>query len=817
MLGLLCLCLCVIWPGQAQNTTSAVVPSPAATGKITGQLLDSLTGKPIEYATVALLPKGLVKAQDGTLTNAQGQFSFNNVPYGQYTLSFSFIGYDTKQSNLVEVSAQNPVVTAPTMRLATSSTKLKEVTVTSLRPTITYEADKMVVSVEGTALAAGRTAFDVLSRAPGVFVDPEGNIQLNGRGGITVMLNGKLTYMSAIDLRNMLESMSAENIKNIEIMTNPSAKFDAEGSSGILNINLKKNEIRGINGSVQAGVNTNFKQVGGNVGGSIYHRAGNWNSFLITDLPRRVNNREGVFTRVFDSKDGLVFIDQDTKGQSKNLGPPNFRVGTDYSLTDQHSVGTVISFNRNTAWSDFLSDSYYGTTAGQPSSLVDADNYTTNTFTNFNTNVHYTGKLDTVGTTLSADLDFVKIANYGASNFYNYTTYYTAGKAPEQDFLYTNTENGFNIYSAKVDYAQNLFGKSKLELGVKASRVESDNDSKFYFNNTGLVLDKNRTNHFIYDENIYAAYANWNSTLSPRYILQLGLRAEGTQSRGESLTTKQVTNREYLNFFPSFFLQQKLSENYHVNYSYTRRIQRPNYGNLNPFIIYRDPFTVTQGNPGLRPQFTHALSVTQRFFKDYSLVFNYQYMQDVMSELPILDVEKALTIYTTGNVDDSYNFSFVGIAPFQISKKWDTNNTLTVAYNEFRITALGERQINAQVLYAFQTTHNILLPSDFKLEINGTARGPGASGLYKVGAMWWVHLGLRKSFLNKKLDLTVNLNDVFRSYRLRFDTRIGNNVNDFDQYLYMQNLGFSLRYNFSRGAKFDPKKRNNNLEELNRT
>ncbi|MGV3539752.1 MAG: outer membrane beta-barrel family protein, partial [Rufibacter sp.] len=312
-------------------------------------------------------------------------------------------------------------------------------------------------------------------------------------------------------------------------------------------------------------------------------------------------------------------------------------------------------------------------------------------------------------------------------------------------------------------------------------------------------------------------YVNWNKKLSDRFTVQAGLRAEKTKNSGELVTTGQVNNRNYLNWFPSVFVQQKISDNYQISYSYSRRIQRPNYGHLNPFVAYRDPYTYWEGNPYLQPQFTNAIGITQTFKKNYSLVLTFQHLENVIAELPRVVPEETLTVYYMGNVEDSKNFSLAAIAPIKITKKWDTNNTLTVAYNEFRMNVGLNPVVNKNVLYVLQSNQNILLPKDFMLEVNGVVRSAGVSGLYEIAPMWWVHLGLRKSFLDKKLDVTVNANDVFRTYRLRFDYQAGRNINNFDQYFFSRNIGVTVRYNFSRGQKFDPKRRNNSLDELNRT
>lgn len=784
-------------------------------GGIRGRLVDSVSGAPLEYATLSLLKQGSGELVTGVVTNTSGEFSFSGLELAAYELVASFLGYNNK-SLPVQLTADSPQQQLGTLALAPESAQLGEVLIESQRPMIIQKPDRMVVNVSGTALAAGNSAYDLLSKAPGIYVDQEGNIQLNGRSGVTVMLNDKLTYLSARDLRNLLEGMSAESVQNLEIITNPSARYDAEGSSGILNINLKKNALQGINGSLNASYRYNGKQHGYSGGGRINYKNNSWDSFLNLDYARRVGGRDASFTRVFFGEE-TTYFDQLAEGNYLVEGPPSIRLGTDYEFKNEQRIGATLYYVTNDLEADFLTDTYLGRSPNAPLQYIEANNYSTNRFSNFSANLHYVSKLDSLGSSLSADLDFVKITNRGEAYFYNYYEELASEEPVRQDFLYTNTPNGYDIYSGKLDYVRGFASGNKLEMGAKASRVVSDNDSRFYFNNGERVLDPSRTNHFLYDENILAAYISLDTKLSEAFSLQTGLRAEHTSSTGESLTTGELNEREYLSLFPSVFVQQKVSEDYGINYSYSRRIQRPNYGSLNPFISYRDPYTYVQGNPELRPQFTHAFGLTQLYKNTYSLALNYQLLKDVISELPILVEETATTIYTTGNVDDSQNFSLTAIAPLKILKNWDSNNTFILSYNEYSMLADEMRLVNEQVFYMFQTQHNLRLPYDFKLEFSGVYRSPQASGLYLIDTMWWVDAGIKKSFLEDKLELALNVNDIFNSYRLKFSTDIGENINDFDQDFRTQYVNFSVRYNFSTGLQFQARQRSTGPEEVDRT
>jgi hypothetical protein len=264
------------------------------------------------------------------------------------------------------------------------------------------------------------------------------------------------------------------------------------------------------------------------------------------------------------------------------------------------------------------------------------------------------------------------------------------------------------------------------------------------------------------------------------------------------------------------FLQQKVNDNYGINYSYSRRLTRPNYGSLNPFKAYRDPYTWYEGNPYLRPQYTHSFSIAQSFKKVYILTLSYQLNKDVMAEIPILDVANITTVYTTGNVDDGHSASMTAVGPVKITKKWDSQNTVLLSYNKFSMLSNNGLLTNDQLFFMFQSNHTILLPKDIRMELNFLYRGPAASGLYHMASMNRLDIAFKKSFFKKKFEVSVNANDIFKGYRFLWTTDINGNINEFDQYFRFRSLGLSLRYNFSKGQKVDTKRRTA-VEELNRT
>ena len=794
---------CISWKANAQS------------GVLKGKLLDH-NEAPVSYANVALLRAPDSALHSGVVTNTSGEFIIATPQEGAYVLRFSAIGYKEQKTSPFSVTGPSFSKDFGIIMMAEEVNTLEEVTVSALRPTIIQEADRLVVSVEGTALAAGSTALDVLEKSPGVFIDQNGNVQLNGKAGVTIMLDGRLTYLSANELRSMLEGMSAENIKSIEIITNPSAKYDAEGSSGILNIKLKKNERKGMNGSLYSSyVYNKLHTYAG--GGNLNYKSGNWNLFLNLDLSHRPWRRRGTFSRVFSSDQESTFLDQQVR-EDKIKRTPSIRFGLDYNMNKNQSIGFVTNMIRQVDTSAFLTGTYLGPTPYQPTLFIDANNLTHARFNNYNTNLYYRSKFDTLGTTLTVDFNYVKIKNREKATFNSFYKELNSPDSAYNNLLLSENPYGYDIYTAEIDFTRPFRSAFKIETGAKASRVVSDNDLRFFFDNGETpTLDPNRSNHFIYKEAIYAAYLNLNSQLGKHISVQAGLRAENTHSRGESKTTGQITERKFLNLFPSLFIQQKVNDKYKIAYNYSRRIHRPDYEQLNPFIFYLDPFTWAQGNPNLRPQYTHAFGISQTFMDSYNLILGYQLTQDFLAEVPFQNAERNTTTFIDHNVDNAQYLSATAVIPVKVLKVWDTNNTMVLAYQEFSTILLNEQFTNDQIFYMFQSNHNIQLPFGVRMEMNASYRGPVIWGVERVKEYWWVNLGLKKSLLKDKLDFSISANDIFRTRLIVGGANIGRNINLFDQYFFSRSIGLTLRYHFSKGERFDAKRPDNMLEEINRT
>ncbi|MCM8568926.1 TonB-dependent receptor family protein [Gramella jeungdoensis] len=783
------------------------------TGALKGTLIDEKEVS-VPFATVVVMSLPDSTVVTGSTTDMDGVFELKAPKTGKYFLKFSSIGYTTSFTPAFEVIG--PVFNKDfgKVLLKEEATMLNEVMVKSWRPQVKVENGKMVMRVEGTAIAAGNTAYDMLSRAPGVTVDQSGGFRIHGKKGASVMLDGRLTYLSSKELQTLLEGMPAENIKEIEVIHTPSAKQDAEGTSGILNIVLKENTMQGFNTSIYAGFRYG-KQKFPNAGVNLSHRAGKWDSFFNLDLSSRGMYRTQDVVRTFPGTEEASVYRQKGVQEIRNL-VPTLHLGSDYEITDDHSVGFMANLTYRDTESDWNTKSTLGDPVEGDFVKIDSKNHMDDVFKNGRFNLHYTGELDTIGTTLSADLDYARLETDSESGFTN-QYFYTADDREEQERLANDKFSFYDIYAARIDLKLPFSESSYLETGLKASKVVSDSDLNFFrFEEGNFTLDPAISDRFRYEENIYAVYASYSNKINDTWDIKLGLRVEQTEGDALLYSSGETSERDYLKFFPNVMIEQHISENYQLNYSYNRRITRPNYQFLNPAIFYLDPYSYVLGNPDLKPQITNSLKITQTIFKKFNLLLGYDFARDYMNESPSTNPETGETIFTTRNLRHYRSYNATLVAPVTFASFWTSNNNLVVTQEEYNMDIDGENLDNDNLFYMLQSNHQLSLPGELSLELNGTFRGPVASGIYTVDGMWWVDAGLKKSFLDDRLNASLSFTDVFRSRKMHVEAEYVGNTFTLDQYFFNQAVSLNLRYSFNKAKKAEKKSRPQSLEELNR-
>ncbi|MBC8054686.1 MAG: TonB-dependent receptor [Sphingobacteriaceae bacterium] len=782
----------------------------AQTKSISGKVSDE-QNKALDFANVALL-----KAKDSALvksaiTDAFGAYSFEISQTEDFLIAVQAVGYKKGFSQVISSGPSS--ISVPLIVLIRDSKKLNEIIITAQKPFVERRADKLIVNVEGSAVAVGNTALDVLKKAPGVSLDKDDNISMNGKNSVLVMVDGKPTYMSNADLANMLRGMQSSQIETIELITNPSAKYDAAGQGGIINIKTKRNKNMGFNGSVNLGSgygktskyngssNLNFRKGKVNVFGSYnYSNNGNVNSF---ELDRKVSDK------------GFVTNFNQDNGWNSRRNNNGYKAGIDVFLKKNTTIGLLINGYNN--WVDEKSNS--GTMIfNQPAKVDSAINvngrnkqyYANNAF-----NINFKTNLDTSGKELSIDADYSKYN--GKMNEFRDSYYLNFNNSTPVEYINNLAPAKIEIKSAKLDYAQPLSKSLKFETGWKSSWVTTDNDLRFStLNGTVWSPDKNRSNHFIYKENINAAYINLNKTFKNTSI-QMGLRGEHTNSNGNSVTINREVKRDYIELFPSVSLSQKLGKDHQLGASYSRRIDRPNYANLNPFIFLLDKYTFQQGNPLLNPQFTNSSQVSYTYKGSTTATLSYSKTTNVMTQITEQNDITRETFVMERNLDNQTIYSFNIYAPLKVSKWWNVNNNAQVFNMGFTADVLGDRLKASQTVFQINTDNQFTITKTLGAELSAWYMSPLQYGIFKIRNSPFLNAGLKKSFDNKKLNLKLGINDIFNSMRNRGSTKFSNMDFNFNNKWESQVVNLSISYRFGSNDVKPERRRSTGLEsEANR-
>jgi len=742
--------------------TFAQTNKPAVT--ISGSLLDE-NGKPMDYATVSLL-----KAQDstvvkGTLSNETGKYTFGQINKGTYIIKATVVGYEKAASKTFTVTDSTSNVTLPALKMLPGNHTLNTVTVTASKPLIEHKVDRTVMNVENSVLAAGNSAMDILARAPGVSVDKDDNISLKGKQGVTVMINGKLTYLTSTQLATLLRSTDGTTIKSIEIITNPSAKYDAAGNSGIINIILKKNKQAGTNGSatVGAGYGAYGKD---NENLTLNHKEGNLNifgSFSHNDN-KRIQNI-GIMRVIPDTTaGGAPTYFRQTSPLIESDHNNSYRLGADYDLSSKNTIGFVASGYFNGEQDNIDDRTYIGPSFNEVDSSLRTVSGIHQTYHNIAFNLNDTYKIDTAGQELSADLDYSQFKNNSVAQYV--TDYYLPDGSIQhpESFLGNLTPSTINIRTGKVDYTKPLSKSLKFESGLKFSDVKTDNNLTEKDAATDPYVS---TNHFIYDEKIDAGYVNLNKDFK-NYSVQAGLRAEYTSSNanGDSANIVSVIPRHYLNLFPSLFLSHTINEKNDINFSYSRRIDRPQYDNLNPFVFHLDPYTYQKGNPYLKPQYTNNFEFNYTYNKGLTVTLGYSKTTDVITEVPGTDPATKVSFITNDNLQEQNAYNLNVYEPYTFTKWWEGNINATAFYLGFKSNGLeGGNLDRGQFAYNIRTTQTFTPFAGYKAELTANYQSDLTYGLYDVKPRYSVDAGVSHSFDEKKFNIKLSMSDIFNTLR----------------------------------------------------
>ncbi|AHM62722.1 TonB-dependent receptor [Flammeovirgaceae bacterium 311] len=760
-----------------------------AQSTLNGKVVDE-QNKPLAYATVTLLNAADSALVKGAICDAAGAYSLQGVVGGQYLLTAGILGYQKGWSAPITLAAAE-TRSLPPLQLREMVEQMKAVTVVGQRPMIEQQADRMVVNVAGTILATGNTALEVLEKSPGVVVDQDGNISLNGKQGVSIMLDGKRTYLSGADVANMLRNMTSDALDQVEIITNPSAKHDAAGNSGIINIKTKKEKNRGTNGSLTLGTGYGrFEKL--NSGLSLNHRQNSVNFFANYNygLSRSFQNLDiernafiGGEVNLFDHQNYML----------RNWQGHNYKAGVDFFLNKKNTLGLMVNGSIGD-WGSNNTNKALHSIAGMGrertiTTLGDIDNGYQNTTINLN----YGRTFEQKGRELTFDLDY---SNYRGSknSFFNNSFQYFDSRTDSLFLLRSASPSDINIWVAKLDYTVPV-GKTKLEMGAKSSYVHSDNNARIekQGNEANWEVWDKFTNDFQYRENINAAYVNWSGSLGKTTVVA-GLRAEQTWYQGVSVKHDSTAKNQYLSLFPSLFLKRPLNEKSALGLSYSRRVDRPSYQDLNPFFSLLDVTTYSRGNPLLQPQFTHQLQLSHTYNKSLVTNLTYSITEGPMTE--VIETEGLDAFQTNRNLGTLTNWNLTVSLPVPIAKWWSMQNNISAYHRKYTGTYLEQKLDVEQLSTNVYIMNTFKLPHNFSAELSGMYRSPTIWGTMRINSIYSVNAGVQYSFWDRNASLKLSANDIFWTQVFSGQSIVGENSIRLESRRESRRVNLSFQYRF---------------------
>jgi len=740
-------------------------------GSIKGTITDGGDQKIIDAATVSLFrskDSSLVKIN---LTDKAGNFVFEQVPFGKYYLLATSTGHLKSFSSIIDVK-NSTVVSVGNLQLKESAKTMNEIKVEVKKPFIERKIDRTVINVDQSITNAGTTALEVLEKSPGVTVDKDGNVSLKGKSGVTIMLDGRPSYLSGQELANLLKNMPSSNIEQIEIMTNPSAKFDASGNSGVINIRTKKNKLKGMNGSVSATIlQSKYTKTNNSV--NLNYRTGKVNLFSNYSYSLWQNKNEMFLNRKFrngNTKQIETIFDQNTE-MKRFSQYHNLKVGMDFYANKKTTIGVVLSGYVNPSDENSNNQTNLNNANNQVDSIVIATNLQNRMSQNFASNLNLRHVYDSTGKEFSVDLDYLTYYQtsdqFLTNNFFNPDL--TIRKNPSE--LKGDLPSKVNIYSAKTDFTFPLKKTAKIETGLKTSYVTTDNDALYQLNSpSGYVTDEGKTNHFIYKENINAAYVNFSQQIK-KWGVQAGLRAENTNAKGHqvgnSTRPDSLFTKNYTNLFPTVYLSYQANKKNTFSVNYGRRIDRPDYDDLNPFYYFLDEYTYQVGNTLLQPQFSDNFELSHTYNGFLTTTLNYSEVHDVFTEVMKQITIERKTFITKENIASKSNIGLAISANFPVTKFWTANVYSNLSHDTYKGQVSGGMLSVDNTMFFSNMSNQFKFKKGWSAELSGFYRSKGIEGQIIIDPMWRMDAGLQKLILKKKGSLKLSIRDIFASQNFK--------------------------------------------------
>lgn len=739
-------------------------------GQISGRLT-SVGGLPIPFANILVLKSAdsvLVKA---VVTDEKGAYAIGIGP-GRYILRFSCVGYRTWDSPLLDLVDSNLQKDMGTRVMHEDSQQMGVVVVRAEKPLFQQQAGGMVVNVESSILTKGSSALEVLERSPGVIIDRQNNgISLNGKNGIMVMLNGKLLRMSIDQVVGMLNGMSADNIEKIELLTTPPARYDAQGSAGLINIVLKKSKKKGTNGTIALTGGYGWREkASGNI--SLDHNTGKVDVYgSYTYLrDRSFTDWHSIGTNNMPLLGGENHTDilSETKSRANNH---NAILGLEVKPVPGLSFGGNIHYSNADVAFNTVNTAFYN--------VVPDSNYTLNAaisgmnhWNNWIFSVYAEKKLRN-GQQINVDLDYLYYTNSNPSDAHSAYLNEKGNPAGSNDTLFSpfqrSTANTtIRVGVAKVDYSRPLGQKVKMEAGIKGTYSRDMSSSRISsLVNGSLVTRPETSNDIRMKESIGAGYLSFTGQPDATTSLIVGARYEYSDTRMVDLIKGwEVVGRKLGSLFPNLFFSKKFNERSEIIFSYTKRISRPSYNDLASFVVYTSPNSVESGNPFLKPTITHNLKVGYNYRNyAFSVLLSRDdrpiagYQLSVSPDGDLIDLRPENLVYQN-------NITFQTYLPFKINSWWNMNYSFAGGWRQFKLDFTGQPVEKTYFGYSANFSQSFRLPKEFMLEFSGWYNGPVYNGTKKADGFGALNAGLKKELKNNAGTLQLTIQDIFKTVNI---------------------------------------------------
>ncbi len=795
--------LCLSLPAIGQQNQS----------KITGYVYNP-ENQPAMYSTVVMLNEDSVLVK-GAFSQEDGSFVLENISSGNYFVQIRNIEFQTYLSDLMNVEPDQVIELEPIF-LSPAVNQLGEVVVTADKTLVEIHPDKMVYNVSASANASGSNGLELLGKAPGVTVDMDNNINLQGKSGVQIYINGRPSRLSGADLANMLEGMRSDNIESIEIITNPSAKYDAEGTAGIINIIMKKNMHTGFNGNLVSSYSIG-NHGRGNLGTTLNYNAGK----LAFNANISVTDSEFQDDFKVITEQSVYILDNVTDGLYYRRGY-NFSSGMTYTINEKNSIsldGRMFITDRsglsvnNTGILDAESTTPIEFLFAQTIEKDPSENYMlifNYRFIPGNTS------------SISTDISFGRYGIVGDTEQPN--TYYDQAKDNIIRSFNSRYDTGtsIDILSAMLDY-EKKFGFLTFSTGAKYSFIRTDNSLDFFNFTDGVpVFDITRSNDFSYEENVAAFYFMMSATPNQYLSLNAGIRMENTTSLGvlesEIPTDDDRVGRNYNDFFPNIGISYDNQKNSVISASIGRRVNRPNYQSLNPFEYKMSELQSWKGNPFLQPNYITNYQVSYSWKRRLVISNTYSITRDFFANIFITEGDRG-SILTPRNMDKVTNNGLSITYPVQALEWWQFNTFFNYNFETYKGDLQGTVIDLTVSKYNFRVQNMLKLPGAINLELTYYVYSPWIwRGSVEVEGNHGMEVGVRKAFLNRSLILQLTGNDIFRTnsdyfYQSNYGGIVTDGVRTFDN----QRFGFSLTWNFgNEQAKARQRNRSAIDEEMRR-